>query len=165
MSIAVPRRLTRAYALSFVVALLMAGASLAGLLAPGALYPTQDLRRAFVPNDAVNLIIGLPCLLGALWAAWRGRLTGLLAWPGALLFVIYNGIAYALAMPLAATTAIYAALVALSLYALAEWLGAQDSGRVRQRLISGVHERWAAECCLAWVRCSVCALSASCSAL
>jgi hypothetical protein len=79
----IKRSLTLAFALSLVVALLVAGGSLAGLLFQGSLYPTQELRRSFVANDAVNLFIGLPILLGALWLSRRGRLIGLLFWPGA----------------------------------------------------------------------------------
>lgn len=84
---------TRAYALSLAVALLMAAASLAGLLAPHALYPTEELHRSFVSNDVVNLALGLPLLLGALALTKPDRLLGLLFWPGALLYVTYNYIA------------------------------------------------------------------------
>ena len=47
-----------AYAMSIVVALLMAGASVAGLVSPATVYPTEELRRAFVANDLVNLLLG-----------------------------------------------------------------------------------------------------------
>ncbi len=62
----------------------MTGASAAGLLFPAALYPAQALRQSFVTNDVVNLVIGLPFLLGTPALARRGRLAGLLFWPGAL---------------------------------------------------------------------------------
>ena len=55
--------------------------SLAGLLFPMATYPSEDLRQSFIANDVVNLLIGLPVLLGALWFARRGKLLGLLALP------------------------------------------------------------------------------------
>ena len=76
--IPIPRILTRLNALSFILALLMAGVSAAGFFFQCNLYPTEELRRAFVPNDVVNLVIGLPILLGSLWLTRRGRLTGLL---------------------------------------------------------------------------------------
>jgi hypothetical protein len=48
----------------------------------------------------VNLLIGLPILLGSMWLARRGQLIGLFLWPGALLFVLYNDIIYVFAMPI-----------------------------------------------------------------
>lgn len=95
---------SRVYGLSLLTALLAATGALAGLLFPGILYPTQALRGSFVSNDVVNLFIGLPVLIGALALVKRGRLTGWLLWPGALLFVTYNAIAYAVAF-LAASAA------------------------------------------------------------
>lgn len=80
----ITRRLTLAYVLSLVIALLIAIASAAGLFYQSYIYPSDDLRLTFVPNDVVNLVIGLPALIGSMWFAWRGKLTGLLLWPGAL---------------------------------------------------------------------------------
>lgn len=91
--ILVTRDLTLAYRFSLVIALLMAGASLAGALYQGSLYPNDELRRSFVPNDVANLFIGLPILLGSVWLTRRGALLGLLLWPGSLLYVVYNYIA------------------------------------------------------------------------
>ncbi len=140
-SIPLARPLNWAYALSLVVALLMAGASLAGLLAQSSLYPTAELRRSFVSNDVVNLFIGLPSLLGSLWLARRGRLVGLLVWPGALFYVTYNYIAYAVARPFTAPFAVYLGLVALSVVVLMNLIAAIDSAAVRRRLSGAVWER------------------------
>ena len=78
----VRRDLTLSYALSFAIAILMAVASVAGLLRRTAIYPTDELLRSFVPNDVVNTLIGLPILLGSMWLARRGKLIGLLFWSG-----------------------------------------------------------------------------------
>ncbi len=43
---------------------------------------------------------GLPILLGSMWVAHRGKLIGLLLWTGALFFVLYNYLAYVIALPL-----------------------------------------------------------------
>ena len=56
------------YMVSLVIALVMAVASAAGLLGPARVYPTDELRQSFVANDVVNLFIGLPILLGSMWA-------------------------------------------------------------------------------------------------
>ncbi len=130
-------------ALSLVVALAMAVASLAGLLFQAAVYPTEELRRSFVSNDLVNLFIGLPILLGSLWFARRGKLVGLLLWPGALFYVTYNYIAYAFAVSLSAQFVPYMALAALSVYAIFQLFSSMDLTAIRERLIDTVPARLA----------------------
>jgi len=78
----------------------MTAASGLGLLNPEAIHPTEALRQSFFANDVVNLVIGLPALLVALWLAWRGKVVGLLFWPGALMFVLYTYLAYIFSMPI-----------------------------------------------------------------
>jgi hypothetical protein len=82
-----PRNLSVVFTLSSVVAALMTALSLAGLFFPAAFYPTADLRNSSISTDVVNLVIGLPSLLGAIALARHGRLSGLLFLPGMLLFV------------------------------------------------------------------------------
>ena len=143
----VTRPLKRDYPLSLVVALLLTLASVAGLLAPHTLYPTEELRYSFVSNDVVNLALGLPLLLGALALTRRGRtrrgkLLGLLFWPGALFYVTYNYIAYAVAMPLTWQFVLYLALVGLSAYAIFRLLKSIDGATVHARLASAVPARF-----------------------
>jgi hypothetical protein len=142
-SIPVTRNLALAHTLSLVVAVLMAAASLGGLFFQNNLYASIELRRSFVSNDAVNLFIGLPILLGSLAFVQRGKLVGLLFWPGALLFVAYNFIAYTVAMPIGLMTVLYLALVILSGYTLIRLLTSIDAPAVQQRLKGRVPERLA----------------------
>jgi hypothetical protein len=81
----VRRGLQPVYALSIIIAVLMAVASITGVLYRVRVYPTDDLLQSFVPNGLVNLLVGL------------------LLWPGALFFVLYNYLIYVLAMPLSET--------------------------------------------------------------
>ena len=118
----ITKNLTLAYKLSLAVAILMVMASLAGLLFSQALYQSEDLHHAFVPNDVINLLIGLPILLGSMALARRGSLMGLLFWPGALLYTLYNYIAYAVAMPLTVQFVLYLALVILCVSRYSFWL-------------------------------------------
>jgi len=67
----------------------------------------------------VNLVIGLPCLLGAMALARRGSLPGLLFWPGMLLFVTYHAVAFAAGVPFTRQFYGYVLLAVLSLYTLA----------------------------------------------
>jgi len=83
-----------------LIALLTAIVSIAGLLSPDQVYPTEELQQSFVPTDVINLFIGFPILLGSMWLAHRGKLIGLSFWPGALFFVFYHYLVYIFALPL-----------------------------------------------------------------
>jgi membrane protein implicated in regulation of membrane protease activity len=141
--IPVTKNLTLSYALSLAVALLMTGVSLAGLLSQRGLYPTEELRRSFVSNDVVNLFIGLPILLGSMWLTRRGRLVGLLFWPGALFYVTYNYIAYAVAVSFTLQFVAYLVLVLLSVYVMFRLLSSMDTTVIQQKLLGAVPERFA----------------------
>jgi hypothetical protein len=133
--------LKMAYALSFIIAIVMAAASLGGLVYGADLYPTDDLLQALVPTDIVNLVLGLPILLGSIWLAWRGKLIGLLLWPGALLFVLYNYLAYVLVVPFNVAFLLDLALVTLSAYTLIGLVASIDGESVQRRLAGAVPER------------------------
>lgn len=137
----ITRDLTLAYALSLVVALLMAGASIVGLLHPTVIYPTDELRRWLVTNDALNLVAGLPLLLGSMGLARRGRLIGLLCWPGALFYVLYVYLAYTLSVPFGVLFLPYLLLVSLSACTLIGLVASVDGEAVRQRLSGSVPAR------------------------
>ena len=137
----VRRSLTLLYAPSVIIALLMAAALVAGLLARDTVYPTDELVQAFVPNDVVTLLVGLPILLGSMWLARRGRLIGLLLWPGSLFYVLYNYLVYVLAMPFGAAFLLHVVLLLLSAYTLISLLASIDGEAVRQRLAGSVPER------------------------
>ena len=139
----ITRLITPAYALSLVIALLVAGASLAGLFFQSSFYPTDELRKAFVANDVVNLLLGLPVLLVALWLTWRGKLVGLLLWPGALLYILYNSIAYLFGVPFSGISLLYLALVLLSACTIFVLLRSIDRKSVQRQLTGAVPVRTA----------------------
>ncbi|NOR88915.1 MAG: hypothetical protein GQ524_01555 [Anaerolineales bacterium] len=142
-SLPVKHNLTLIYALSFIIAILMAAASVAGILYQTIVYPTDELHQSFLPNDVVNLLIGLPMLLASMWLTRRGKLIGLLFWPGALFFVLYNYIVYVFAMPLSLAFLAHLALVMLSVYTLIGLLTSIDGKDVQQQLTGAVPERLA----------------------
>jgi hypothetical protein len=71
-----------------------------------------------------------------MWLARSGKLIGMLSWPGALLFVLYNYIAYTLAVPLNTIFLLYLTLVMLSVYTLIG-LAARINGKVVQKSLTG----------------------------
>ena len=56
----------------------MAVVSLGGLVFSSTIYSTNELLETYVPNDVINLILGLPLLLSSMWFTRRGKLIGLL---------------------------------------------------------------------------------------
>jgi hypothetical protein len=148
-----PRSLRRVTWLSLVIALLVTAASLVSLLYPDRIYPTVAARQSFLPNDLVNLLLGVPALLGSMALAGRkkhpdapvgrlnGRLTGLLLWPGALLYVTYNAIAYAVAFLLFWQGLFYGMLVLLSGAAVYGLVFMMDGEALRHALAGAVPER------------------------
>ncbi|MGB2957237.1 MAG: hypothetical protein WBB64_14865 [Anaerolineales bacterium] len=142
-SLPIKRNLSLIYALSFIIAILMAAASVAGLLYQTIIYPTDELLQSFLANDIANLLIGLPMLLGSMWLTRRDKLIGLLFWPGALFFVLYNYLVYVIAMPLNAVFLLYLGSVVLSLYSLIGLVASIDGKAVQGRLTSAVPERLA----------------------
>ena len=119
------------------------GGVAAGLLLKSDIYPTEDLAQSFVVTDLVNLVIGVPILLGSMWVARRGKLIGLLFWPGALFFIVYHSIVYVYAMPFSWIYLLYIALLVLSVYTLIGLVASIDGRKVEQRLSGRVPERLA----------------------
>lgn len=139
----VTRSLTFASAASLVVALLASLSAIIGVLYPTAVYPTDALAQSSVPNDMVTLLIGVPVLLGSMWLARRSRLIGLLFWPGALFYVLYNAVVYVFALPLNVVFLFNLILVPVSAYTIAGLVAGIDAGAVQHRLAGIVPERWA----------------------
>ena len=141
ISLPIIRDLKMETILSSIVAMLMAAASIAGIIFKTAIYPTDELVQSFLATDVVNLFIGLPMLIGSIWLARRGKWIGLLFWPGTLFFVLYNYSVYVYAMPFNVVFLIYLALVILSLYTLINLVKSIDALAVQQRLAGAVPER------------------------
>ncbi len=128
----------RAYGLSWIVVGVTAVASAIGLLYPAHLYPTAELRQSYLTNDVINLLIGLPIILIAVWLARRGRLLGLLLWPGALLYGLYNYIAYVFGLPFGWSTLVYLVIVLGSGLAIFDVLKSVDVQSVAGQLADAV---------------------------
>ena len=140
-SLPVKSGLLLAYVLSLVSAILMVTVSLGGLLFPSTFYPTAALFQTYVTNDVVNLFIGLPILLGSMWLTKRGKLVGLLFWPGALLYVLYNYIAYLVGIPFSVFTFVYPVLIVLSTYCTLDLVKRIDKKSVHEQLSESVPVR------------------------
>jgi len=136
------RPLKLSLVLSSAIALLTALASIGGIVYGSAAYPTHELLNSFMPTDVTLLAVGLPMLVGSMAGARHGRWVGLLLWPGALLFILYNYVAYLLAMPLNVFFLLHLALVALCVYGLIDLLTCVDSEAIAQRLAGTLPQRF-----------------------
>jgi hypothetical protein len=139
----IKRDLTIAYLASILVAIVMAIASIAGLIWGSTIYPMTDIKLfpLFVGQDALNLIVGLPVLLGSMWLARRGSLIGLLLWPGALFYVAYDYGYYVLGAPINWFFLTYIGLVTVSMYAAIAVVVSIDADRIRERISGSVPRR------------------------
>jgi hypothetical protein len=127
--------------LSSIIAMLMATVSIVGIIFKTAIYPTDEMVQSFLATDVASLLIGVPMLIGSIWLARRGKLIGLLFWPGALFYVLYNYSVYVYAMPFNVVFLMYLALVILSLYTLINLVKSIDAQAVQRRLSGAVPER------------------------
>lgn len=125
------------YVFSLAITLIMTAASIVGILYPSVVYPTDEQLQTYMPNDVVNLLIGVPILLGSMWLTRRGLLIGLLLWPGALLYVLYNYLAYVIGLPSGMLFLLYLSLATLSTYTIIG-LVANIDGKVVQQKLTGV---------------------------
>ncbi len=132
--------LALAYVVSLVVAFVMAVSSLAGLIYGSSIYPGLEAKMLplFVGQDALNLLVAVPMLLGSMWLARRDSLVGLLLWPGAL---FYDYGYYVLGAPFNPFFLPYIALMTLSAYTMIGIVASIDGGGVRERLASTVPPR------------------------
>jgi hypothetical protein len=119
----------------------MTTASVASLIYQTTIYPTDELRQTFLPNDVVNLVIGVPILLISMWLTRRGKLIGLLFWPGALFYVFYNYIAYVFGMPFNVVFPLNLTLVTLSAYIIIGLIASMDGTVIKDALNGKVSER------------------------
>jgi hypothetical protein len=104
--------------LSAAITLIMTVFSGLGFLFPDVFYPDPGLLEQYLANDLVNIILGLPLFIAALALFKKGKLLGALLLPGALIYVIYNYLAYLLGRGWSWISYINLLLVVLSIICL-----------------------------------------------
>ena len=126
---------------SVAVALLMTIISGISFIYPDLIYPTPELLEQYLANDLVNIILGLPLFITALVLIRKGKPLGSLLLPGALIYVIYNYIAYLLGRSWSWISIINLGLVVLSLIAFFVLLKSIDHQQVMEKLEGRVGEK------------------------
>lgn len=130
----IKNRLTFAYALSGLLAVLLPASSVAGLLHGGrGLYePYPASPAGLVGQDAVTLVVGLPLLLASMRLTARGSTRGLLLWTGALFYFAYSYYFYVIG-GFNVLFLVYVAIVSASLYGLLSLLFGIDPEALKAR--------------------------------
>lgn len=126
------------YLLSLIVALFVALVSIIGLLYKDSIYLSEDLLQTFIPNDIINLSIGLPFLLISLLLTKRGKVIGLLCWPGALFYILYIFLPYVLSVPFNILFLPYLIILSLSIYTLIGIIVSIDQNAIKNKLIENI---------------------------
>ena len=129
------------YLFSLLIVVLTGISATAGILAADIIYPTTELRKSFIANDVVTLFIGLPILLISMWLTHRGKFIGLLFWPGAIFYGLYNYTIYLIGSSLTIMYPLYLIIVTLSLYTTIGLVASIQGEPVKQRLMDHVPEK------------------------
>ena len=129
------------FRLSILITVLLTGMSVYGLLNPEEVYRSAEYTMAFVPNDQVNLFIGLPLLAVVLFFVKRKNLLAYLCWPGALFFVLYNYSIYLLANPFGIMFLPYLLIVSLAVYTLISLISTFDFSQCKAVLENRIPAR------------------------
>ncbi|MBN1122858.1 MAG: hypothetical protein JXJ17_17410 [Anaerolineae bacterium] len=138
----VKRKLTIETILSIIIALIMAGTSITSLIYRTQVYPPE--HQSLYLQDWFNLAVNLPLLLIIMFLAWRGKLIGLLLWPGQLLMITYAYLANFLNLPFNVLYLPNLFIITLSVYTLIAVVAAIDGEVVRQRFEGRVREKFGA---------------------
>ena len=72
--------------------------AIAGVAFSDTLYPASDLYDSFLPNDWINILLGVPVVVLSAVLALRGRKLGAIGIGASLLFILYNAVAYLYAL-------------------------------------------------------------------
>ena len=137
----VRNNLKAGYLVSALIVLCTAIAAIAGIFYTDQIYPTTEARQAFIANDVVTLFIGLPILLISMWLTYRGKLIGLLFWPGAIFYGLYNYTTYLFGAPLTIMYPLYLIIVTLSIYTTIGLIATIRAEPVKQKLTGHVSEK------------------------
>jgi hypothetical protein len=129
-----PRTATRIWLwLTWLIALLVTIAAGAGFFIDD-LYRDAPVNAAqAVGQDLITLVVALPVLVVSAILALRGSMRGHLVWLGALGYLLYTYLSYALAIEFNPLFLVYVALLGLSLYALIGGLATTDFARIKAR--------------------------------
>ena len=131
-----------AYRLSVLIAVLMAGASGAGLFFHDLYRDNALVASSWYGNDLVTLVVATPLLVVAMLGAWSGSRRAFLVWMGVLAYSLYNSAFYLFGAAFNSLFLVYALLFTLSGFALVFGLVSLDATALYRQVQSDLPVRW-----------------------
>ena len=128
--------------LSILIAMLAVLTSAGGLLFKDLYRDNAFVATTWLGNDAVTLFLAVPVLVLGLVFAGRGSPRARLVWLGALDYMLYNYAFYLFGAAFNAFFLAYAALLALSIFALIFGLTRLDVEQVRRQFSPRTPVKW-----------------------
>ena len=125
------RRLTLAYWLSGLLAMMALVASAVGVFYPAVFRDTAVTVGNARGTDLVILVVAIPALVLAMALTAHGSLRAQIVWLGALGYILYNAIFFAFAVAFNPLFLVYVAVLSLALWSLVALLMALDVARLR----------------------------------
>lgn len=107
--------------------------AVAGLVVDGIYVDSENTQAALRGNDMVNLMVGIPILVIALWMTARGSIRGHILWLAMTTYVMYGYAYYVFGPTFNSLFLLHVAIFSLSMVALGFGLGAFDPRNLRQR--------------------------------
>lgn len=127
--------------ISVVVAGMVVIAALAGLTVDGIYVDSENAEAALRGNDMVNLIVGIPIMVIALWMTARESIRGQLLWLAMITYVMYGYAYYVFGPTFNSLFLLHVAIFSLSMVSLGFGLGAFDLANLRHHWESSVFPR------------------------
>ncbi|HEX5156373.1 MAG TPA: hypothetical protein VFW17_04065 [Ktedonobacterales bacterium] len=125
------RRLTLAYWLSGLLAVVALVASAVGVFYPAVFRDSAVTAGNARGTDLVILVVAIPALVIAMALTARGSLRAQIVWLGALGYILYNAIFFAFAVAFNPLFLVYIAVLSLALWSLVALLMALDVAKLR----------------------------------
>lgn len=128
--------------LSILIAILAAFVSAGGLLLDGLYRDNAFVKTTWLGNDAITLFLAVPIFISAMIVSNRGSLKAKLIWMGALDYMLYNYAFYLFGAAFNWFFLLYAALLALSIFALIFGLIKLDVNGISQQMRKEAPVKW-----------------------
>jgi hypothetical protein len=119
------------YRLSAALAAVSALAALLTYFIPGVLSGPAAMNGSARGTALVVFGVAVPLLVGSMWAASRGSVRAVVAWLGAIAYLLYNAVMFLFATPFNQLFLLYVAMLCLVIWAVIAVLRQLDLDLVR----------------------------------
>lgn len=119
-----------AYRLSGALAVVSAAGAIVTFFVPRILTGPAAMNGSARGTALVVLVLAVPLLVWSMWAASRGSASAVIAWLGAVAYLLYNGLMFVFATPFNRLFLVYVAMLSLSIWTVIALLPRIDAGAI-----------------------------------